>query len=75
MSAYFPIVKELGPGTYRWCACGKTGTEPFCDDSHGEADRGPVELKLRERKKVAFCTCRKTRNAPYCDGTHVHLKE
>ncbi len=74
MSRYFPLIKQLEPGAYRWCACGKTKQEPFCDDSHGEFDRGPMELKLRERTKIAFCTCRKTRNAPYCDGTHVHLK-
>lgn len=71
MNRKFPIVKELDPGTYHWCSCAKTRNEPFCDGSHEESDRAPVEFVVRERKRMAICTCRRTKNAPLCDGSHL----
>jgi len=73
MAKQLPIVKELEPGTYYWCRCGKTENGAFCDGSHDEKDRGPLEFKVKEKKKVALCTCRQTKNAPICDGTHAKL--
>jgi CDGSH-type Zn-finger protein len=29
-----PYVEEMEPGTYYWCACGKSKNQPFCDGSH-----------------------------------------
>lgn len=66
-----PMIKELIPGIYYWCTCGKTADGPFCDKSHGDGDRGPIEFRVRERKKLALCTCRRTKTAPLCDGSHV----
>ncbi|MCK7510392.1 MAG: CDGSH iron-sulfur domain-containing protein [Desulfobacterales bacterium] len=73
MGNKFPVFRELEAGTYQWCSCGKTKTEPFCDGSHGEADKGPVEFKLKEKTKTSLCTCGQTQNAPFCDGTHVRI--
>ncbi len=73
MGKKFPVFRELEAGTYQWCSCGKTKTEPFCDGSHDETDKGPVEFKLKEKTKVSLCTCGQTQNAPFCDGTHVRI--
>ncbi len=29
-----PYALTLQPGTYWWCACGRSKTQPFCDGSH-----------------------------------------
>ena len=29
-----PYVQQVEPGTYWWCACGKSSGQPFCDGSH-----------------------------------------
>jgi len=68
-----PYVVELEPGTYWWCACGKSKSQPFCDGSHKGTDFSPVELKITEKKKVGLCGCKQTNNAPSCDGTHNRL--
>jgi len=30
----FPFVQDAQPGTYYWCACGRSKSQPFCDGSH-----------------------------------------
>ena len=65
-----PVINELEAGTYYWCSCGKSKNGVFCDGSHGEEDRGPVEFTLVEKKKVALCSCRRTGTPPFCDGSH-----
>ena len=29
-----PYAVDLEPGTYWWCACGRSASQPFCDGSH-----------------------------------------
>ena len=41
-----PYVVELEPGTYWWCACGRSKKQPFCDGSHAGTDFTPEE-KIR----------------------------
>ena len=32
--AMSPEVMEMEPGTYWWCSCGFSATQPFCDGAH-----------------------------------------
>ncbi len=68
-----PYVQEVPPGTYAWCACGKSKNQPFCDGSHQGTEYRPRVVKIEETKKVAWCGCKQTKNPPYCDGTHRQL--
>ena len=68
-----PYALELEAGTYWWCACGRSQTQPFCDGSHQGTAFAPVALKLESKQKVWLCGCKRTATAPHCDGTHSKL--
>lgn len=68
-----PYVMELEAGDYWWCACGRSGTQPFCDGSHQGTGISPHKLTLEEKTKVWLCGCRRSGKAPHCDGTHKNL--
>ncbi|MDW8394008.1 MAG: CDGSH iron-sulfur domain-containing protein [Chitinophagales bacterium] len=68
-----PLVMEVQPGTYYWCACGLSKTQPFCDGSHRSTGFVPVEIVFSEPKKVAWCACKHSNKKPFCDGSHRHL--
>ncbi len=67
----FPV--ELEPGTYWWCACGRSASQPFCDGSHKGTDLNPVKFEISEKTKVWLCGCKQTQDAPFCDGSHKDL--
>ncbi|RMF69277.1 MAG: CDGSH iron-sulfur domain-containing protein [Calditrichaeota bacterium] len=73
IAAKVPSVMELEPGTYYWCACGRSQNQPFCDGSHKGTEFTPQEFTITEKKRVALCQCKHTHNAPFCDGTHKNL--
>lgn len=68
-----PYVVELEPGTYWWCACGRSRTQPFCDGSHKVTTFKPMKFEIAQKTKVALCGCKRSGNKPFCDGTHKTL--
>ena len=68
-----PYGIELQPGTYWWCACGKSQKQPFCDGSHKGSSFSPMKLDIDQAKTVWLCGCKHTGNRPFCDGTHSTL--
>ncbi|XP_008843491.1 CDGSH iron-sulfur domain-containing protein 3, mitochondrial [Nannospalax galili] len=72
-----PIKVDLVAGkTYRWCVCGHSKKQPFCDGSHFFQRTGlsPLKFKAQETRTVALCTCKATQRPPYCDGAHKSEK-
>ncbi|PCJ85276.1 MAG: glutamate synthase [Flavobacteriales bacterium] len=68
-----PYVMDLEPGKYFWCACGKSGNQPYCDGSHKDTSFTPIMEEITEAKKVAWCGCKHSGNRPFCDGSHSKL--
>jgi len=68
-----PYVLDLEPGTYYWCACGKSNNQPFCDGSHKGTKFVPEKVEIIETKKVALCGCKHSKKGAFCDGTHAKL--
>lgn len=66
---FLPIVAEVNEGTvYRWCGCGDSQTQPFCDKENCEM---AVTYKATLTEDAVFCNCKQTKNPPWCDGSHA----
>lgn len=75
IAATSPAVLELEPGTYWWCACGRSADQPWCDGSHAECDIRPIEVVISEKKRYALCSCKHSATNPFCDGTHKKYRD
>jgi CDGSH-type Zn-finger protein len=73
IAALKPEVLTLEPGTYYWCACGASSTQPFCNGAHKGTGIVPTKLDLTETTKVALCNCKHSGTKPFCDGAHKAL--
>ncbi len=66
-----PYQVDLEEGkTYRWCRCGRSKTQPFCDDSHESTGIEPLTFVAARTETAMLCGCKGTDDPPYCDGTH-----
>ena len=65
-----PLVQKVEPGTYWWCACGLSKTQPFCDGSHKGTEFSPSKVEITEAKQVAWCMFKHSQNGAHCDGSH-----
>lgn len=61
--------------TYKYCTCGLSKTQPFCDDvSHEGTIFKPLEFTVdKQQTFYLLCGCKRTAKPPHCDGQHVHV--
>ena len=70
-----PAKVELEAGTYLWCQCGFSKSQPFCDGSHHGTKNKPLVFKLEKKSNIKLCTCKHTEKGPFCDNSHLKYIE
>lgn len=68
-----PLLLEMQPGTYYWCSCGASNTQPFCDGAHQGTAFLPKPVSFDQVQSVFWCLCKQSTNVPFCDGSHQKL--
>ncbi|MGI9511383.1 MAG: CDGSH iron-sulfur domain-containing protein [Anderseniella sp.] len=70
MSKRGPYIVEVEAGeTYLWCSCGRSKTQPWCDQSHAGTGFEPIEFVAPISGEFHICGCRQSENKPFCFGT------
>jgi CDGSH-type Zn-finger protein len=81
-----PVSAQIGPYAvrveegriYRWCSCGLSNNQPWCDDSHEGTGFEPIEFVAPISAEFVMCGCKRSDNKPYCFGNcraHERLVE
>jgi len=82
----FKVTLQAGR-IYKWCSCGASKSQPFCDGSHHSVMTGPnfefptkpkfrpVKFRVPEDGEYWLCQCKQTNDRPFCDGTHRTMEE
>jgi len=66
-----PYQVEVEEGrTYKWCRCGRSRVQPFCDGAHVATGIEPMLFVAERSETLLLCGCKETGNPPFCDGTH-----
>ncbi len=68
-----PYELVLEPGSYWFCTCGRSKSQPFCDGSHEGTGFEPKEFTIVEKQTVYLCGCKWSADMPFCDGAHENL--
>ena len=63
----YPVMVEEGRA-YRWCSCGLSADQPWCDDSHEGTGFEPIEFVAPISAEFYMCGCKGSDNKPYCFG-------
>ena len=63
----YAVIVEEG-AEYRWCACGLSKLQPWCDGSHGETGIEPIIFIAPISAEFFMCGCKRSNNKPYCFG-------
>lgn len=67
-----PIACDVKAGElYRWCGCGESSTQPFCDRDN--CGKHCVLYQASFNETVYFCNCKASKDPPFCDGSHAAL--
>lgn len=70
MGPYTVQNPKLHDKMYRWCSCGQSLNQPFCDDSHKGTQFKPYRFSIEQKvTEVNLCGCKLTTKKPFCDGS------
>lgn len=65
-----PFIVQVEAGRkYRWCSCGLSAKQPWCDDAHEGTGLEPIVFEAPISGEFHMCGCKNSDNKPYCFGT------